>query len=107
LKNGNNPTCPHCSRTMEEYQMPDVRYSDVPIWGSNFLWVCTNDDCPLFVNGWKNMAEKHGQLASFRYMIQPDSGEAGVIPAFNANVFDVLMEERRRYRESSDHGNLL
>lgn len=107
MKKENNPTCPHCGRTMEEYPMPDVHYADILGWGSNFLWVCTNDECSLFVNGWKNMAEKHGQLASFRYMIQPDSGEAGVIPAFNANVFDVLMEERRKYRDSSDNSNLL
>jgi hypothetical protein len=90
---------------MEEYQIPALKFHDTLGWGSTFLWVCNNDDCPVFVNGWKNMAEKHGQLASFRYMIQPDSGEAGVLPAFNADVLDLLMEERRRFLDIPDNRN--
>ncbi len=101
------PSCPHCGEQMEEYQiplpLPDV--AEELEWESDFLWVCINDECPLFVNGWKNMAEKYGQLGSFRYMIRPDSGEAGVIPAFQSDTVELMVEERRKTRSLTGRKN--
>ena len=31
------------------------------------------------MKGWKHMMESYGQLVSYRFMIQPDSGTVGVI----------------------------
>jgi hypothetical protein len=72
------PACPHCKTEMEKL---DARYLD---WGLPFLWVCYNDGCAFFTKGWKHMMENYGQLTSYRFMIQPDSGATGVIPAFSA-----------------------
>lgn len=71
------PTCPHCKTVMEKM---DSRHLD---WGTPFLWVCFNDDCSFFMKGWQHMMDNYGQLASYRYMIEPDSGTSGVIPAFS------------------------
>jgi hypothetical protein len=71
------PTCPHCNTVMEKM---DSRYLD---WESPYLWVCYNDDCSLFKKGWDHMMETVGQLVSYRFMIHPQSGEKGVIPAFS------------------------
>jgi len=71
------PTCPHCSTVMEKM---DSRYLD---WESPYLWVCYNDECRLFKKGWEHMMESVGQLVSYRFMIHPQSGEKGVIPAFS------------------------
>jgi hypothetical protein len=65
---------------MDEHQILPSYVTHGLDWGLDFLWVCMNDDCPLFVNGWTNMAEKYGQLDSIRYMVQPDTGEAGILP---------------------------
>jgi len=71
------PTCPHCRIVMEKM---DSRNLD---WGTPFLWVCFNDGCSFFMKGWQHMMDNYGQLASYRYMIEPDSGSCGVIPAFS------------------------
>jgi len=71
------PTCPHCKTEMEQM---DSRYLD---WESPYLWVCFNNDCTLFKKGWDHMMDGYGQLVSYRFMIHPQSGQSGVIPAFS------------------------
>jgi hypothetical protein len=71
------PTCPHCSKVMEQM---DTRYLD---WDSPYLWVCFNNECRLFKSGWDQMMETVGQLVSYRFMIHPQNGETGIIPAFS------------------------
>lgn len=71
------PTCPHCNAVMEKL---DARYLD---WGLPYLWVCYNNDCTFFKRGWEHMMENYGQVVSYRFMIQPDTGTVGVIPAFS------------------------
>jgi hypothetical protein len=71
------PTCPHCKAEMEQM---DSRHLD---WDSPYLWVCYNNECTLFKKGWKHMMEGYGQLVSYRFMIHPENGESGVIPAFS------------------------
>ena len=58
----------------------DSRHLD---WDSPYLWVCYNNDCTLFKKGWDHMMETVGQLVSYRFMIHPQNGERGVIPAFS------------------------
>ena len=72
------PTCPHCKSTMEKM---DARHLD---WGTSFLWVCFNNNCEPFKKGWEHMMNTVGQLVSYRFMITPDNGSQGVIPAFSA-----------------------
>ena len=72
------PTCPHCKAKMEQM---DSRYLD---WDSPYLWVCFNNDCTLFKMGWNHMLETVGQVVSYRFMIHPQDGGSGVIPAFSS-----------------------
>ena len=76
------PTCPHCKAEMEQM---DSRYLD---WESPYLWVCFNNECTLFKGGWNHMMETVGQLVSYRFMIHPQSGEKGVIPAFSSQYLN-------------------
>jgi len=76
------PTCPHCKAEMEQL---DSRYLD---WDSPYLWVCYNDECTLFKKGWEHMMESVGQLVSYRFMIHPQSGQAGVLPAFSQDYLE-------------------
>lgn len=90
------PVCPHCKGTMEKM---DARHLD---WGTAFLWVCFNDHCTFFKKGWDHMMQNYGQLVSYRYMVTPDNGSQGVIPAFS---LDYVMNEgksRGTYLQSDD-----
>lgn len=70
------PTCPHCTSVMEKF---DSRHLD---WGTPFLWVCFNNECAMYVKGWKHMEENFGQQASYRYMVCPDNGQHYALPWF-------------------------
>ncbi len=87
------PFCSHCGKPMDEQRILPAYITHGLDWGLDFLWVCMNDDCPLYINGWTNMAEKYGQLDSIRYMVQPDTGEAGILP--------VVQRPRPDFREDS------
>jgi hypothetical protein len=71
------PTCLHCKAVMEKM---DARHLD---WDAPYLWVCYNDECTLFKKGWNHMMDTVGQLVSYRFMIHPQNGQTGVIPAFS------------------------
>jgi hypothetical protein len=71
------PTCPHCKLVMEKM---DARHLD---WDAPYLWVCYNDECTLFKKGWNHMMDTVGQHVSYRFMIHPQNGQTGVIPAFS------------------------
>jgi hypothetical protein len=71
------PTCPHCKTVMEQM---DARHLD---WDAPYLWVCFNNECTLFKKGWEHMMESVGQLVSYRFMVHPQDGQTGVIPAFS------------------------
>jgi hypothetical protein len=42
-------------------------------WGTPYLFVCFNDDCPPFVEGWAHMKQTYGKRCSYRCIAFPDS----------------------------------
>ncbi len=94
------PMCPHCGIETSEYKAPPFNFSDGLGWGTPFLYVCFNDNCPLFVNGWKHMEENYGQVASYRYMVMPDSGEESVMPAFSIESMRHFLKKTDETEES-------
>jgi hypothetical protein len=92
------PTCPHCKQAMEQM---DARHLD---WETTFLWVCFNNDCTFFKKGWKHMMDNYGQLVSYRFMITPDNGSQGVIPAFSFEYLQTEGKSRMDYSEEPGEG---
>ena len=43
-------------------------------WDEEFFFVCFNDDCSYYQEGWDWMKEQYSQEASYRYMINPTTG---------------------------------
>lgn len=69
------PNCPHCGKELDKYDTPSFHFADGLGWGTDFLYVCFNDECSLYVKGKKYLWEKYGQAASYRYMVYPDTGQ--------------------------------
>lgn len=90
------PTCPHCNERMEKM---DSRHLD---WETTFLWVCYNDQCGFFKRGWQHMMENYGQLVSYRFMITPDNGSQGVIPAFSFEYLQRYGKPGNSYEEPDE-----
>ncbi|MEZ4603169.1 MAG: hypothetical protein R2861_07125 [Desulfobacterales bacterium] len=43
------PICPNCNKEMDLWEAPPVTFSDGLGWGTPYLYVCFNDECPMYV----------------------------------------------------------
>ena len=50
------------------------------------MYVCFNDECSYFVNGWKHMDESMQHNCSYRHRYDPDSGATGPLPVCSDEV---------------------
>ncbi|WP_028581290.1 zinc ribbon domain-containing protein [Desulfogranum japonicum] len=99
-------TCPHCGEDLKLCHAPPMHVGDGLGWGSEYLFVCLNDDCPLFVKGWKYIEDQYGHVGSYRHMELPNSNEqinmmvAGK-DAFKGSVvqIDELKAQNERYQK--------
>jgi len=53
---------------------------------SPHLYVCFNDECKYFIGGWEWMMEKYASKTSYRYKVDPFSGEKGPIPVWSSDA---------------------
>lgn len=63
--------CPHCETRLSCCKTPPMHVGDGLGWGTDVFFICLNDECSLFENGWAYIEEQYGQVASYRYMILP------------------------------------
>jgi hypothetical protein len=78
------PKCPHCRKAMDLWEVPPVSFSDGLGWGVPFLYICFNDDCPVFKEGWDEIMAQVGQKSSFRCMNYPGSDQFELLPVFSS-----------------------
>lgn len=86
--------CPHCSGPLSLCHAPSVHVGDGLGWGSEYLFICLNDTCSLFVNGWDYIANQYGHVGSYRHMEIPNSKETYNMmvvgkEAFTGSIIDI------------------
>jgi hypothetical protein len=72
-------------------------------WGTDVFFICLNDDCPLYANGWAHIEEQYGKVASYRYMKLPGDKKGspmmvGSKIAFTGNIIDVESQKNSSER---------
>ena len=80
-------TCPHCRSDLTLCHAPPVHVGDGLGWGSEYLFICLNDECPLFENGWQNIEDNYGHAGSYRHMEIPNSSESYNMMVASENAF--------------------
>ena len=98
--------CPHCKKELTLCNAPSIHVGDGLGWGSEYLFICLNNECPMYVKGWDFIAQQYAHVGSYRYMEIPGSKESysmmvGGAGAFTGNVVDVeaLRQQDQRYQE--------
>jgi hypothetical protein len=62
-------------------------------WSAEFFFVCFNNDCSYYKEGWVWMKEQYNQHASYRYAINPDTGVSLMIPVWSDSATREMIEE--------------
>jgi hypothetical protein len=77
------PFCPHCKKEMNIWEVPPFNFSDGLGWGVPFLYLCFNDDCPLYQQGWDHIEKTYAHKASYRCMNYPGTENFELMPVFS------------------------
>ncbi len=102
-------TCPDCKATMSCCEVPPVHVGDGLGWGSEVMFICLNDECPVFKGGWKKIDVNYGHKGSFRNMQLPGSIELNIMmvaskDAFTGSIVDpeLMREQNERYKKEKE-----
>jgi len=77
------PKCPHCSEEMTIWEVPPITVGDGLGWGTPYLFICFNDNCTCYQQGWDHMKENYAHVASYRCMNYPGTEQYEVLPVFS------------------------
>jgi len=80
---GKKPNCPHCGERMNIWEVPPISMGDGLGWGTPYLFICFNDDCPIYAKGWGNIEKKYGHRSSVRCLCYPGTETFECLPVFS------------------------
>ncbi len=75
------PKCKHCDQTMVKLEMPREAAYDSP-----FFWICFNDVCTYYAEGWEWMHQKYQVKSSYRHRIDPETGNEAPFPVWSKDA---------------------
>ncbi len=104
------PQCPHCRKEMTLWEIPQFAFGDGLGWGTPYLFVCFNDECPSYNQGWDHLQESMEAAASYRCIQEPGSGNFEYMPVFSPmggkgqELNDAVLIEQQARKEAAKQG---
>ncbi len=81
--------CPHCEAALKKWLVPEGA-----TWNEEYFLVCFNDECSYYKEGWSWMKDEYNQVASYRYALNPTTGESLMIPVWSDTATkEMIVEE--------------
>ena len=77
------PKCPDCNSPMTLWEVPPMNFSDGLGWGTPYLFVCFNDMCGSYKQGWEHLQETMEVQASYRCYVEPGQKNFEYMPVFS------------------------
>jgi hypothetical protein len=72
------PLCPHCQRPLCRFLLPESGG-----WPHPLQWACFNDECGYYTRGWDWMMDHYGVKSSYRYRLDPVTGQESPLPVWS------------------------
>lgn len=80
--------CPHCGGRLVKWAVPPGTS-----WSEAFFYVCFNDDCQYYRDGWAWMKQQYNQTASYRFALNPSNGASLPLPVWSASATREMIVE--------------
>lgn len=77
------PVCCDCNQEMNLWEVPPINFSDGLGWGAPYLYICFNDECPAYKQGWDHLMENYNHRASYRRVNYPGTDQYELMPVFS------------------------
>jgi len=92
-------TCPHCGSQLLKIELPSETG-----WAERPQWVCFNDDCSYFLDGWTWMWDNYRAKASYRFrVVDVESGTTSPLPVWSATALrDRIVAEKTTSEARAD-----
>ncbi len=110
ILNLDKPLCPHCKTEMSMWEVPEIACGDGLGWGSPYLFVCFNNECSSFKQGWDDIKESMEFSASYRCINNPGDKHFEYMPVFSSMggtgqvLDDDVLEMREATKEAMKQG---
>lgn len=104
------PKCPHCGDEMNLWEVPEIAAGDGLGWGTPYLYICFNEKCSLYEQGWENIEENYAHHASYRCMCYPGTEQFECIPVFSPEgakgqiIDDEAVAKQEALKEATKRG---
>lgn len=106
--------CPHCRQKLSCCEAPPFHVGDGLGWGTDILFICLNDECSLYTQGWQEFEDRYGHSASCRYVLCPgnEKGEAMMVGGQDAfkgseiNIENLQSQNKRHAAEKEAEAKL-
>jgi hypothetical protein len=95
---------------MRLWEVPPINFSDGLGWGVPYLYLCFNDNCSLYEEGWDNLRENYAQNASYRCICYPGTTQFECMPVFSPIgakgqiIDDQALATEKRLKEAVKRG---
>lgn len=110
ILSADKPNCPHCKSEMSIWEVPPITFSDGLGWGVPYMYLCFNDECPIYLEGWDNLKENYAQNASYRCINYPGTETFELMPVFSPMggqgqvIDDQVLAKQKALEEATKKG---